>query len=41
MLYQMKNKSKKLIKAEILNIISQKELTKEQLIDIFEYINKK
>ena len=37
----MKNKSKKLIKAEISKILSQKELTKEQLIDIFEYINKK
>lgn len=37
----LNNKSKKLIKAEISELISKKELSKEQLIDIFEYINKK
>ncbi len=36
-----KNKSVKLIKTEIVDLISLKELTKDQLIDILDYINKK
>jgi hypothetical protein len=35
------NKSKKIIKAEIADLLSLKELSKDQLIDIFEFINKK
>ena len=35
-----KNKTKKLIRAEISELITSKVLTKEQLIDIFEFINK-
>jgi hypothetical protein len=37
----MKNKSKKLIKSEITELISIKELSKEELISILEYIQKK